>query len=44
MVCRRASRAPLSELHHELSEKEVNDLWDVYDHEADGVLTKQEVG
>jgi len=36
-------RASLSELHHELTDKEVNDIWDVYDHEGDGVLSKDEV-
>ena len=39
----RAARAPLTELHHELSEKEVNDIWNVYDHGRDGVLSREEV-
>lgn len=39
----RAVSAPLTELHHELTEKEVNDIWNVYDHEHDGVLTREEV-
>jgi len=35
--------ASLGELHHELSEKEVKALWDMYDIEMDGVLTRDEV-
>jgi len=39
----RAYRASLSELHHELTDKEVNDIWNVYDDQGDGVLDKDEV-
>ena len=38
-----AARAPLTELHHELSEKEVNEIWNVYDRGRDGVLSREEV-